>query len=160
MDRLAADLRGVHKPRGSTAHRDSGARQSAFVAEPGADEGMLQCLTTNGMDLPETVSTGLQAVSWRYDQSAGTLYRREESLVSGGPNEPRPAWIEVARGVKGFELKYWDGLTWRERWQQESFDHPPPAARMNLKLQLPEGGLARHRMTVHMYAGKIPNQNR
>lgn len=96
---------------------------------------------------PDAPESDLNVVA--YELEGGTLVRREERNPMS-LSDRSVETEEFARGVAGFNLRYWSGSEWRETWDAARANALPAAVLVELALMDPLEGERRFLTTVRL----------
>ena len=145
LRRVAADLRGtspnwitVRSPK-TPSDRDEGDRlfDPPFALEDSGNSDALRIVTTAPSLLSLASADPFRLVEYRVRQISGrsVLTRSEGPIATGIENRtPEAGEIEIANGVDRFEIKCFDGKSWRDAWKVDSPTCFPAAVEIHIKL--------------------------
>ena len=105
-----------------------------FTGGRNASKGeILRFVTTYGYaETKEKPEKGLFEVIYRFDKRAGTLLLSQRHFIGATKKTPKKDWRPIAENVERFELEFFNGQKWLDRWDFKDQMKLPSAVRMEI----------------------------
>ena len=96
-------------------------------------EEILHLITTNRFDMSQNSTGGLFDVTYRFDKSEGQLYLSQKRFVGTTKNSAeKKLWQPIAENIQSFELEFFDGKQWLNKWTFKDRKKLPNAVKIDI----------------------------
>jgi len=107
---------------------------SGYTDNP--SEEILHFITANKFGMPQNSQEGLFDVTYRFDKSEGLLYLSQKRFVGTAKNTAdKKLWQPIAENIQSFELAFFDGQQWLNKWIFKDRKKLPNAVKINITFE-------------------------
>ena len=111
-------------------------------------------ITTNSFFvLPADASEGLFDVAYKFDRNEGVLYVSQRKFVGSTKKTARKEWVPIAENVKSFDVEFFDGQRWFDRWAYNDKQKLPSAVKIDIAFENQTNRIYKCSTSVNVYCG-------
>ncbi len=142
LSRLSEELAMAYRP------KDGLTMETLFVGEDSTvDDRPQDALRFSALAhyryLPNQPASDLSLIEYSLESDpeaeGWVLLHKKESNVYSLSGDRQEQFV-IGEGIHGFNLRYFDGKTWRDRWNSQETQELPKVVEVELQFQEPEGG--------------------
>ena len=103
--------------------------------------------------LPADASEGLFDVAYKFDRNEGVLCVSQRRFAGSTKKTARKEWVPIAENVKSFDVGFFDGQRWFDRWAYNDKQKLPSAVKIDIAFGNQADRIYKCGTSVNVYCG-------